>query len=117
MQLAGITGLLVIAGCADDLVSASTMTEGAGGTSAAAAGDACDVIPEETAGPFPGDGSNGPDVLSESGIVRADITPSFGSSTTVAEGVPLTIRLAMQDLAAGCAPLAGGRRLPVALRP
>ena len=38
---------------------------------------------------------------------RADITSSFGSSTTVAEGVPLTIRLAMQDLAAGCAPLAG----------
>ena len=27
-------------------------------------------IPEETAGPFPGDGSNGPDVLTESGVVR-----------------------------------------------
>ncbi len=107
LRLAGITGLLAIAGCADDLVSASTTSGGAGGTSAAAAGGACDDIPEETAGPFPGDGSNGPDVLSESGIVRADITSSFGSSTTVAEGVPLTIRLAMQDLAAGCAPLAG----------
>jgi protocatechuate 3,4-dioxygenase beta subunit len=46
-------------------------------------------------------------VLAESGIVRSDITSSFGSSTTVAEGAPLTIRLAMQDLAAGCAPLAG----------
>ena len=31
-------------------------------------------IPEETAGPYPGDGSNGPDVLAEDGIVRQDIT-------------------------------------------
>ena len=27
-------------------------------------------IPEETAGPYPGDGSNGPNVLTESGVVR-----------------------------------------------
>ena len=32
------------------------------------------VIPEETAGPFPGDGTNGPDVLTDSGVVRSDIT-------------------------------------------
>ncbi len=63
--------------------------------------------PEETAGPFPGDGSNGPNALTESGIVRSDITSSFGSSTTVAEVVPLTIRLSVQDVAAGCVPLAG----------
>ena len=31
-------------------------------------------IPEETAGPYPGDGSNGPDVLNQSGVVRKDIT-------------------------------------------
>ena len=37
-------------------------------------------IPEETAGPYPGDGSNGVNVLSESGIVRSDITSSFGST-------------------------------------
>ena len=75
--------------------------------SSAAAGEVCADIPEETAGPFPGDGSNGPNILTESGIVRSDITPSFGSSTTVAEGVPLTVRLALQDAANGCAPLAG----------
>ena len=34
----------------------------------------CTVIPEETGGPFPGDGSNGPDVLTENGVVRKDIT-------------------------------------------
>ena len=35
-------------------------------------------IPDETAGPYPGDGSNGPDVLEQSGIVRSDIRSSFG---------------------------------------
>ena len=67
----------------------------------------CSPIPEETAGPFPGDGSNGVNVLTESGVVRSDIRASFGSSTTVAEGVPLTIELTVADTAAGCAPLAG----------
>jgi protocatechuate 3,4-dioxygenase beta subunit len=65
------------------------------------------VIPEETAGPYPGDGSNGPDVLVQSGVVRSDIRSSFGASTTVATGVPLTIRFAVLDLAQACAPLAG----------
>jgi protocatechuate 3,4-dioxygenase beta subunit len=64
------------------------------------------VIPEETAGPFPGDGSNGPDVLSQTGVVRKDIRSSFGSSSGVAAGVPLSIRLALED-GADCAPLAG----------
>lgn len=35
-------------------------------------------VPDETAGPYPGDGSNGPNVLTESGIVRSDIRPGFG---------------------------------------
>lgn len=74
----------------------------------ASTGEACEVvIPEETAGPFPGDGSNGPDVLNQSGVVRSDIRSSFGSSSNTAEGVPLTIKFAIQDLANGCAPLAG----------
>ena len=55
-------------------------------------------IPEETAGPYPGDGSNGPNVLSESGIVRSDITTSFGDASGVAEGVPTTVRLKVYDL-------------------
>ena len=45
-------------------------------------------IPEETAGPYPGDGSNGPNVLTESGVVRSDITSSFGSASGVADGRP-----------------------------
>src|SRR4030095_12727039 len=46
-------------------------------------------------------------VLTESGIVRADIRPSFGASSGTAEGVPLSITLAIQDAARDCAALAG----------
>ena len=31
------------------------------------------VVPDETGGPYPGDGSNGVNVLDDSGIVRSDI--------------------------------------------
>ncbi|PUA80412.1 intradiol ring-cleavage dioxygenase [Nocardioides currus] len=55
-------------------------------------------IPEETAGPYPGDGSNGPNVLTESGVVRSDITGSFGTASGVATGVPLTLRFRVHDL-------------------
>ncbi|MEU8664122.1 3,4-dioxygenase subunit beta [Actinoplanes philippinensis] len=56
-------------------------------------------IPDETAGPYPGDGSNGPDVLTESGVVRSDITGSFGAATGTAPGVPMTLTLSLKDLA------------------
>ena len=90
------TGILALAAC---LPSSSSR-----GTSGAAE---CLIIPEETAGPFPGDGSNGPNMLTESGIVRRDIRSSFGGATGKAEGTPLTIRLLLQDEANGCTPLTG----------
>lgn len=55
-------------------------------------------IPEETAGPYPGDGSNGANVLTESGVVRQDLTRSFGAASGVADGVPTTVRLQVYDL-------------------
>lgn len=64
-------------------------------------------IPDETAGPFPGDGSNGVNVLTQSGIVRSDITHSIGSGSAVAAGVPLTIKLKVIDLSADGKALAG----------
>ena len=64
-------------------------------------------IPQETAGPYPGDGSNGPNVLEASGVVRQDITSSFGTSTTTVHGVPLTVTLTLLDNTNGCTPLAG----------
>jgi protocatechuate 3,4-dioxygenase beta subunit len=67
----------------------------------------CVVIPNETEGPFPGDGSNGPNALTQSGIVRSDIRSSFGANTGTAKGVPLTINLTILDTARKCAALAG----------
>ncbi len=91
--------------------SSSTSTTGASTTSTAAStavdSTTCTVIPEETAGPYPGDGSNGVNVLTQDGIVRRDIRSSFGSGSAVAEGVPLTITLKVVDTANGCAPYAG----------
>jgi protocatechuate 3,4-dioxygenase beta subunit len=46
------------------------------------------------------------DVLARAGIVRSDITRSFGSSTAQAPGIPLTLSLEVFD-AAGCRPLIG----------
>lgn len=74
-------------------------------TSAAASSTAATTstgeIPQETAGPYPGDGSNGANVLTESGIVRSDIRSSFGSASGTAEGVPMTLTLTVQDMADG----------------
>jgi protocatechuate 3,4-dioxygenase beta subunit len=66
-------------------------------TSASATGE----IPDETAGPYPGDGSNGPDVLEQSGIVRSDIRSSFGDASGTAQGVPMQLELVIKDLANG----------------
>jgi protocatechuate 3,4-dioxygenase beta subunit len=64
-------------------------------------------IPDETAGPYPGDGSNGPNALADSGVVRTDITSSFGDATGEADGVPTTIEMTLLDVAGGGGPLAG----------
>lgn len=107
-------GVALVAGCSDDSATSSTAdTSSQGGMGAPPSGgpgngggggmdvsqadlDAGD-IPEETAGPYPGDGSNGVNILTASGIVRSDITRSFGDASGVAEGVPLTIRLKIYD--------------------
>jgi protocatechuate 3,4-dioxygenase beta subunit len=65
-------------------------------------------VPNETAGPYPADGSNGVNVLDDSGIVRSDIRSSFGSSTTVATGVPLEIVLTVRDASTGKAMTGAG---------
>jgi len=67
----------------------------------------CSRIPAETAGPYPGDGSNGPNALASSSIVRRDIRSSFGALTGTAEGVPLTVRLRVVQANGACASLEG----------
>jgi protocatechuate 3,4-dioxygenase beta subunit len=52
-------------------------------------------IPSETGGPFPADGSDGRNILRQTGIVRSDITKSFGGPTAVAKGVATTVTLTL----------------------
>jgi hypothetical protein len=85
---------------------AATILAGLGATQARAATPTA-VVPTETAGPYPGDGSNGPDVLDDSGIVRHDIRRSFGDRTTLAKGVPLRVNLPVTKKANDYAPLVG----------
>ena len=105
--LAGVSMVPLVAACSTDDSSGSPSDSSSSGSSSGTSGTSgtsgdCEVIPTETAGPYPGDGSNGPNVLKESGVVRRDITKSFGSSSGVAEGIPLTITLTVVDQASGC---------------
>jgi protocatechuate 3,4-dioxygenase beta subunit len=115
LRLLAGAGLATLAGCADATDTAGTPNSSAttpttagssASTPSSTAASCAEEIPEETAGPYPGDGSNGPNVLTESGIVRSDLTKSFGSASGVAKGVPLTVQLVVQD-SAKCTPLAG----------
>ncbi|HWL45956.1 MAG TPA: hypothetical protein VNQ73_23650 [Ilumatobacter sp.] len=54
-------------------------------------------IPSETNGPYPADGTNGPNVLTSDGIVRSDITTSFGEYSGTATGVPITYEFTVLD--------------------
>ncbi|MEO5933720.1 MAG: intradiol ring-cleavage dioxygenase [Duganella sp.] len=72
----------------------------------------CSVIPEETGGPYPADGTNSTssgvvNVLTQSGVVRSDIRSSFNGATGVAAGVPLTIKLQIVNTNGSCASLEG----------
>jgi len=105
LGLAGLgLGAVVLAACSP--VTSSGSTAASGDSDSGSATTSAGEIPDETAGPYPGDGSNGPDVLEESGIVRKDITSSIDGSAT-AEGVPLTFEFQLLDMANADAPLEG----------
>ncbi|MDX3382772.1 intradiol ring-cleavage dioxygenase [Streptomyces niveiscabiei] len=105
--MAGV-GLVPVVGCSvegeDTPAAAPASSASSGSPASSGAGSAeCAVIPEETAGPYPGDGSNGVNVLKESGVVRSDIRTSFGDSAGgTAEGVPLKVTLTVVDSDSGC---------------
>jgi protocatechuate 3,4-dioxygenase beta subunit len=112
---------LAAAGCSGgrDSTSATATTKAAATTSTtsgatttttgstAATVTSCSAIPAETGGPFPGDGSNGPDVLAESGVVREDITSSFDGMSGTADGVPYTMQFTVVNIDNACKPLTG----------
>ena len=115
--LAGAASLPLIScggsGASDTAAASTSGTTGSGTTTTTTpASSACAVIPEETGGPYPADGTNTNggsiiNVLNQSGVVRSDIRSSFNGATGVAAGVPLTIRLQLVNANASCASLAG----------
>lgn len=111
---AGI-GTAALASCSSGGASSSSSSSStpSGGSSSAASGNEVSdddlpdgEIPEETAGPYPGDGSNGPDVLEQTGIVREDIRSSIAGGATAA-GVPLVFSFTVLDMANDDAPFEG----------
>lgn len=105
----GLLGIGVLVGCG---AAADRSGTGAGtGTGAGSGTEGCPTaIPQETAGPYPADGSvasgQSLNVLTRSGIVRRDLRTSLGTGHTAA-GVPLTLNLKLVNTGAGCAALAG----------
>lgn len=99
--LAACTPATLASGPTPSASGSGSATPTASPTATAAAASPLAAVPDETAGPFPGDGSNGINVLDDSGIVRSDIRSSFGSSTTTAAGVPLTIKLTVREASTG----------------
>lgn len=105
-------GLLAVLGIGTATVGLAACGGSGSGTSSgssasSSATTAAGEIPDETAGPYPGDGSNGPNVLDRTGIVRRDIRSSFGDMSGTAEGVPMTLELTVADLANGGVPFEG----------
>src|SRR6185503_5008920 len=68
---AGFSLAPLIAACGDNLGDANVDAATGGGDGGTDSGsDTCARIPSETAGPYPGDGTNGPNALTISGINR-----------------------------------------------
>jgi hypothetical protein len=90
--LGGGLGAISLAACGVPGTSAPAASGTA--SSGATASSNLTEIPDETAGPYPADGSNGPDILEQAGVVRRDIRSSFGTSTAKAAGVPMSLATA-----------------------
>jgi protocatechuate 3,4-dioxygenase beta subunit len=95
--LGGVGALAALGACSDDSASTSS-SSGTASTSASSASGSLTEVASETNGPYPADGSNGPDVRTIDGVVRKDITKSFGDADGVAEGIPLEFSLVVTDL-------------------
>jgi protocatechuate 3,4-dioxygenase beta subunit len=111
----GLPWMLQACGGGDDM-SGTTGSSTAGGSSTTGSSTSttgsCSVIPNETAGPYPGDGTNSNasglvNVLTLSGIVRSDIRSSIGSASGTAAGVPLRVTLRLVNTASSCVALEG----------
>ncbi len=110
---ASAAALLSACGGSDDTTPAPTPSPTpAPGPSPTPAPTGCAVTKAEGAGPFPADGTNvapgaTSNVLTQNGVVRADVRASFVGSTTAATGVPVALTLTLVNTNAACAALAG----------
>lgn len=113
LTFVGASSVLGLTACASDSgsgasgTSRGSSTSSSSSSSTASSSGSLTEIPDETAGPYPGDGSNGADVLEQSGVVRSDIRSSFGDASGTAEGIPMTLTLKIKDIANGGAAFAG----------
>ena len=105
-----------LAGCggggADAATTTATPTTTTTTTPTTGSTATCAVIPEETGGPYPGDGTNSnvsgvANALILAGVVRQDIRTSFAGASGVAAGTPLTVKLQLVNVKSSCANLAG----------
>ncbi|TAK94659.1 MAG: intradiol ring-cleavage dioxygenase [Aquabacterium sp.] len=116
------TGVLPMLGCGGggDAGSTANSTSSSTGTSASTTtttitttgSSTCSVAPEETAGPYPGDGSNTSNgatsnALMLASVVRSDIRSSIDGASGTAAGVPLVLTIQLTNTNASCASLEG----------
>ena len=97
---------------ASDSSSSSSSSGSSGSTGSGGSSGTCAVSAEETQGPYPADGSNTiggtvSNALALTGIVRSDITTSFGGMSGTAGGVPVTLELTLVNVNNSCAALDG----------
>lgn len=111
LLLGGAAGAAMIVGCGNDGTLLPVETD-AGGTTGGTTGGSgsCVRVAEETAGPFPADGSNSnagvlKNVLTDARAFRTDIRSDFDGSNTQA-GIPLTLTMTLQNVNGSCGPLA-----------
>ncbi|HJE89894.1 MAG TPA: twin-arginine translocation signal domain-containing protein, partial [Dietzia timorensis] len=99
-------GAVALAACSPGSSGSSASASSSSASATGVADTTYTEIPTETAGPYPGDGSNGPDVLDMTGVERSDIRSSIGGGAT-AEGVHITLELNIIDIAGGNVPFTG----------
>ncbi len=109
---ASLGGLSACGGGGDAGTSVFTNSTTSTQTATSASGTTCAVIPEETQGPYPGDGSNTANgsianALALSGIVRSDIRSSVATASGTAAGTRLTLTITLQNVNNSCALLDG----------
>ena len=105
LGLVGVgVGAAALAACGAGSSGSSSTSPGSSAATTSTTADG--EIPQETNGPYPADGTNGTNVLTESGIVRSDITSSLDGGTTV-DGVPLEFTFTVTDMANDNVPFEG----------